>query len=189
MPIGKRDEICAAALQLFVERGISATTTREIAGRAHTAEGNLYRHFKSKDHLAQYVFELCASRLMEALVKSMRESAGPAENLKGLIRAMFGFSREGPDAFRFILMSHHRHLSTPDDIYRKGLPKELFIEVLRAGVSGGDFRDVDPVLATGWIVGMTQKAIVFMQSGGIEMPNEKVIDETVESALRMISGN
>ena len=45
----KRDAICDAALELFAEKGIEATTIRDIAQRADAAEGTLYRHFKGKE--------------------------------------------------------------------------------------------------------------------------------------------
>jgi len=44
-----RDQIVAAALDLFRERGFEAATMREIAARAHVAIGAAYYYFASKD--------------------------------------------------------------------------------------------------------------------------------------------
>lgn len=62
---GKRDQnkektkqkILAAALRLFREKGLDATTTREICKKAGIAEGTLFNYFKTKEDLALYFFE------------------------------------------------------------------------------------------------------------------------------------
>lgn len=45
---GVRDRLLKAAHELFTDLGYRATTTKEIAARAHVAELTLFRHFGSK---------------------------------------------------------------------------------------------------------------------------------------------
>ena len=42
-------ELLAAALDLFVEKGFAATRSEEVAARAGVAKGTLYRYYPSKD--------------------------------------------------------------------------------------------------------------------------------------------
>ena len=52
-----RDRIEKAAIRLFVEKGVTETSVRDIARAVDISEGALYRHFVSKDELVWAVFE------------------------------------------------------------------------------------------------------------------------------------
>ncbi|MFD2617845.1 TetR/AcrR family transcriptional regulator [Terrilactibacillus laevilacticus] len=47
----KKELILESALELFCEKGFSATTTKEIANRSGVAEGLIFYHFKDKNTL------------------------------------------------------------------------------------------------------------------------------------------
>jgi len=52
-----KEQILSAALQLFREKGIEGTTTKEISRKAGIAEGTLFNYFKTKEDLALYFFQ------------------------------------------------------------------------------------------------------------------------------------
>src|SRR5690349_342098 len=52
-----KKEILKAALELFREKGLEGTTTKEISKRAGIAEGTLFNYFKTKEDLALYFFQ------------------------------------------------------------------------------------------------------------------------------------
>ena len=54
---GKRDEIIAAATQLFFQYGYEATSVRMILDQVHGEVGMFYHYFKSKDELFQCAVE------------------------------------------------------------------------------------------------------------------------------------
>jgi AcrR family transcriptional regulator len=49
--------ILQAALQLFKEKGLEGTTTKEISRKAGIAEGTLFNYFETKEDLALYFFQ------------------------------------------------------------------------------------------------------------------------------------
>src|ERR1700686_4839648 len=53
---GTKGRIEAAALQLFVDKGVSATSIRDIAAAVGFSDGALYRHYASKDELVWSLF-------------------------------------------------------------------------------------------------------------------------------------
>ncbi len=52
-----KEHILQAALQLFREKGVEGTTTKEISRKAGIAEGTLFNYFKAKEDLALYFFQ------------------------------------------------------------------------------------------------------------------------------------
>ncbi len=50
------ERIKDAALRLVVERGVGATTIRDLAQMAGVAEGALYRHYATKEDLIRELF-------------------------------------------------------------------------------------------------------------------------------------
>ncbi len=51
------DQILAAAMELFSEKGYAAVTTKEIAAKAQVSEVTLFRYFETKQALYYKVFE------------------------------------------------------------------------------------------------------------------------------------
>ncbi|GGR39491.1 AcrR family transcriptional regulator [Nocardioides luteus] len=66
-----RDQILAAAAELFVSRGYAGTTTREIADGAGLRQASIYYHFGSKEEIL--------AALLERSVQARVEQAGKIE--------------------------------------------------------------------------------------------------------------
>jgi AcrR family transcriptional regulator len=81
-----RTRILEAAIELFIERGVSATTMREIGDRADVAPGTLRNHFSSREELEAAVVErlVAASPLPELSV--FDGAADVRERLERLFR-------------------------------------------------------------------------------------------------------
>jgi AcrR family transcriptional regulator len=185
MATPKHDAICEAALELFAEQGVNATTTREIAERAGAAEGTLYRHFQGKDDLVRWLFESSAEQFQETLLASADGITAPRARLRALIRGVFAFADDHPAAFTYLLSVHHTGILQHNG-NASPPPMRTFADTLTDGIEQGAFRDLPPVLATGWIVAMAQRAVVFLQSEVVEMAREDVIRQTVDAALRIV---
>jgi AcrR family transcriptional regulator len=189
----KREEIISAALVLFRERGVKATTIREIAEEAGVTSGALYRHFPGKVSLAQTLFEDCADRMtgsLRAAAESADEPLGvaqaskPASALARTTRALLEFSRDEPAAFGFILDRHEREIQRNQP--GRVLPKDVFEEIIRAGVAQGCFPPQDVSLSTAMIIGMCLRAVFFYDRGMLESSWEEMAERIVAAAGRII---
>lgn len=182
-----RDALCNAALNLFAEQGIEATATREIAERAGVAEGTLYRHFDSKEELVQCLFENSAIRFHDVLQRSIDDDQPPRSRLRDLVRGVFAFAEAHPTSFTYLLSVHHTGIL--DERENPPPPMRLFVDTLTAGIEQGTFRSISPVLTTGWIVAMAQRAVVFLSSPLMTTSRDSVIQETVAAALRLVDAD
>jgi AcrR family transcriptional regulator len=183
----KKDAILEAALTLFAEKGADATTTREIAEKAQTSEGNLYRHFEGKDDIVRTLFRLSARQFAEVLDASAGDHEDPDDRLAALVRGVFTFGESHPAAFSFLLASHPTAMPRDRDLLLGPYPMRLFVETIVRGVSRGVFRPIDPVLATGWIVAMAQRAALLVRMGFLADDRARIIDETVAAAMRVLA--
>src|SRR5688572_32815841 len=85
-PIGKRDAILRAAIDVFAERGFFHAQVADVARAAGIAAGTVYLYFRSKDDLLVSVFE---RTMREALAEARAAVEGvgdPAERLRRFAR-------------------------------------------------------------------------------------------------------
>ncbi len=186
MATTKKEAIQEAALNLFVANGIDATSVRSIAEQADTAEGNIYRHFKSKNDLARTIFLNCATKFRNSLKESVQGLSDPKQQIEILIRTIFDFSFEHEREFSYIMIANHRDEIITQELLTKPLPKDVFVDTLRAGREQGVFQFTEATIAVAWIVGMVQRSVIFIQRNITSLEPEQVIDETVQAVLRML---
>ena len=96
---GRRGEILRAASEVFVERGYSDGSMRDIATRVGVTEPALYRHFASKEDLFVALVRLAAARVMtetSALIDDLAPSDLRECVLQGLARRRRVFAQMTP---------------------------------------------------------------------------------------------
>ena len=184
----KRDAICDAALELFAEKGIEATTIRDIAQRADAAEGTLYRHFKGKDDLAGWLYQRCAQELQSRLADATATATTPKETLEALIRGVFEFFGDRPTSCTYLL-SNRSENAGGDGEASTDVPPPLgvFVEVIETGQAQGAFQNEEAPLLAGWILAMVQRTVLFLKAGTLNVSRTSAIDRTVHGALRLVT--
>lgn len=181
----KRRELVTVALRLFADKGIKATTIRDIATAAGVTEGALYRHFAGKGDLARSLFGECAQMLYEHLAKTAEETVGAQAQLASLVRAFFDFAQDNPEAYEFVMARHHDNVAAP----RLGqpLPKDVFVHTLEQGMASGELRTMDAHLGAAMVIGMCLRVIFFTQRGLIVADRETTITEVCEAVQRVFT--
>ncbi|MCL4501196.1 MAG: TetR/AcrR family transcriptional regulator [Deltaproteobacteria bacterium] len=82
----QRQEMLAAALDLFSQKGYHNVSMAEIAEKSEFAIGTLYKFFQNKEDLYRaLVLELC-DKFEDALTRALEEAEGEVEKLRNYVR-------------------------------------------------------------------------------------------------------
>lgn len=76
--LSPREEVLAAAAELFTGQGYAATTTREVAERAGIRQASIYHYFKGKEEILASLLESTVRPSLEA-ARALMDATEPAE--------------------------------------------------------------------------------------------------------------
>ncbi|WP_236787783.1 TetR/AcrR family transcriptional regulator [Amycolatopsis sp. GM8] len=86
--LARRDEIIRAAAHVFRERGVEATTLRDIAEATNTDRASLYYYVSSKEEVLREIVRQALGRDIAAAEKVRRRRAATPDKVRALIEAM-----------------------------------------------------------------------------------------------------
>lgn len=146
-------ELLAAALDLFVERGFASTRLEDVAKRAGVSKGTLYLYFENKQELFKAVVrdnivhsigeaensmaasDASSGELLRSLMMQWWEEFG-ATKLAGLTKLMMAETNNFPELAQFY----------NEEVVQRG--NALIASLVERGMRRGEFRQVDPVLVS-----------------------------------------
>ena len=151
------EEVYAAALRLFREKGYHATSMQDIAAAVGLYKGSLYHYIDGKEELLARVFE----RGMGALLADVERIAAdttcaPSAQLRQIVEAHVAAVATNLDALTVYL--HEWRALAGDSLYTVRAQRErythLVAEIVARGVQSGEFRVPDVGIATLGLLGM-----------------------------------
>jgi len=180
-----RERIEHAALRLFVEKGVSDTTVRDIARAVEMSEGALYRHFPSKEDLVWSLF----ARHYVAFAHQLQTVADGEPTARAKVAAMIReFCREhdeDPTRFRFLLFVQHGQLGK---LGRDAVtPVQVVRGVLAAAIDSGELPDQPADLATAIVFGVVLEPTQFAAYGQLPGEMAPLADRLVAAAWAAVT--
>jgi TetR/AcrR family transcriptional regulator len=85
--LAQRQEMLAAALELFSEKGYHNVSMHEIAEKAEFAIGTLYKFFSNKEDLYKALILEQSYKFQEALTKAIEEPNDEIQKLRNYVQA------------------------------------------------------------------------------------------------------
>lgn len=141
-------ELLAAALDLFVERGYASTRLEDVARRAGVSKGTLYLYYENKEDLFKAVvrntivpvlgeaetsiagFEGHSAALLRVIVLGWWDALG-ASQASGIIKLVMAEAGNFPDLAAFY----------KEEVIDRGTA--MITGLLERGIARGDFRPID----------------------------------------------
>ena len=167
---GRRQELLDLAAELFAERGVQATTVRDIADAAGILSGSLYHHFHSKEAMVDEILR----GFLDELFGSYREIIDAGLDARATLEALVTASFEAIDhshaevaiyqdeAKRLRATERFAYIDVRNEEFR-----DLWHQVLQAGVADGSFRpDTDVELVYRFLRDTVWVAVRWYRPGG-----------------------
>ena len=195
------EDILWAAAEVLHRKGYEATTMKDIAAQVNLTAASLYHHFKNKDFLLLNVLEVgleltiekldaisasdlnCAEKLAEMIrshVVSVTGNVAVGAAMVFEIRALLNLSvsaKNGDDSFRDDFVKRRNRFFARRDYF-----ESLFRSTVRAGITAGEFRQVDAAIVTRAMLGAHNWVGVWFREGG-RLTGEEVADVMVDTWL------
>lgn len=140
--------IMEAALELFSEKGYSATRLDEVAARAGVAKGTLYLYFDSKKDIFKKVVETALKTNIEPLEQKFEAHAGRVQDFLSDVFAFMGrlLAENRIGVMPKLIITEAGHFPDLAAYYRDKVVLRihaLFTRVIERGIERGEFRPVD----------------------------------------------
>jgi AcrR family transcriptional regulator len=193
----KQQKILEAALEIFAEKGFSATSTNEIAKKAGVAEGTIFRHYKTKKDLllsivAPTMAKLIAPFIIRDINKVLNTKYERYEDfLKAMILNRQAFLKENMTAFRILIQEIPFHPELKDQ-FKEHVGNKIvqrFQELVEYYKEKGQILD----LPTEAVIRFTASSVFgFLLIRHLILPeadwdNEKEIEMTIKMIMNGIS--
>jgi AcrR family transcriptional regulator len=174
-------ELLDAALDLFVEKGFSATRAEEVAARAGVSKGTLFLYFQSKEDLFKAVVrENIANKFPTWQEEFVTFEGSSADMLRYAMTSWWErIGKTRASGITKLVMSEAQNFPEIAEFYQEEVIKPgnaMIHRILERGVQSGEFRDLDLEQAVHIIVAPMIFLMMWKHSMGACAASAKIVD-------------
>ncbi|TPQ20486.1 TetR/AcrR family transcriptional regulator [Streptomyces sporangiiformans] len=184
--LSPRDELLAAAAELFTTRGYAATTTRAVAERAGMRQASMYHYVSGKEELLADLLESTVTPSLAFARQLLAEDVTPAEDrLWDLCRTDVELLCGGPHNLGglYLLPEVRAERFAGFHAVRAEL-KDAYRQLIAATETGGALAKSELDLRTDLVFGLIEGVILVHRSDP-DRPVSAFADATADAALRI----
>jgi AcrR family transcriptional regulator len=163
-----RERIEAAALRLFVEKGVDAASIRDIAQAVGLSDGALYRHYPSKDELVWRLFAEAYEGFAREIERLAGRESGTKRKIAAMVRGFCALFDADSLLFRFLLLVQHGQLERVGPGMAN--PVEVVRRVIAEGMEAREIPAGDSDLAAAMVMGIILQTATFRVYGRVRRP-------------------
>jgi AcrR family transcriptional regulator len=176
------DRIRTAAMRLVAEKGVAATTVRDLALEAGVSEGALYRHYETKDELIRDIYREEYSAFGQRLRKLHVSEKTVKAKLSAIAHHACQMFDDDPVTYRFLLLAQHDVMRAfPADA---NSPVAVLREVLESKRS--EMRIANSDLGVALLLGLLVQPAASIVSGSLAGPLSRYADEISAACIRTL---
>lgn len=172
----RQQQITEAALRIIGEKGIHGATTAGIAAEVGISEGNIYRHFRSKEVIVRSVIDKIGEDLLRIL-DAVAEISNPFERLGEIFSRHLAYAKNNRGIPRAIFSDE---VMVHNEALREQIKQRLTDYCAGVGATiaegqrqGSVRRDLDPDALTSMFIGTINFTIIRWVLSGFLMDMEQ----------------
>jgi AcrR family transcriptional regulator len=182
----REEEVYAAALRLFTEKGYHATSMQDIAAAVGLYKGSLYHYIGGKEELLARVFERGMGSLLNEVEAIVEDTSLAAHaQLRLILRAHVRAVADNREALT-VYLHEFRALAgdTLGSVREQRDRYRALVEcVVERGVDSGEFGATDVQITTLGVLGMCNWIVQWYRADGRLAPNQ-IADQFAALLLR-----
>ncbi len=174
-------EVLDAALDLFVEKGFSATRVEEVAARAGVSKGTLFLYFQSKEDLFKAVVRENIANNFPAWEEEFVAYEGSCSDMLryALVSWWERIGKTRASGITKLVMSEAQNFPEIAAFYQEEVIKPgnvMIRRILERGVQSGEFRELDLEQAVHIIVAPMIFLMMWKHSMGACAASAKIVN-------------
>ena len=136
----RRQQILAAAVKVFAEKGFHASRVGDIAEEAGIAYGLVYHYFASKEDLLETIFRTTWTEMLARIGEVEEADIPAAEAVRQVTALLLRTWRRDPDLVRVLVREVTRNQHVQQEIEEITEAMEALERIIRRGQEAGEFR-------------------------------------------------
>jgi AcrR family transcriptional regulator len=187
---GRREEILAAALEAFTEKGFAAATIDDVRRVSGASTGSIYHHFGGKEGLAAAIYVEGLRDYQQGFIRTLRGQRDPEDAVKTLVRHHLRWIERNADLARFIFGRRETEVVATTDEPLRELHRALFAaaaELLEPWFEQGAMKPLPLDLFNAVLIGPSQEFARHWLAGRTKTPirsAERALAEAARAAQR-----
>ena len=183
-PIYKKDSIEKAAIKLFATHGLIGASVKNISQKAGVTEGALYRHYNSKEEMAQKLFDIEINHLKTIIVRALTQSTNLADNIREAILKIYEYYDESPFNLLFVLLNFH---SLNNELAKSGKGSIYnSVNSLSKKILSKLYIKKEPELVSTLLVGVIIQPIIFHHYKKLKKHPLKYLDQVTQTCCHIL---
>ncbi|MEO6891867.1 MAG: TetR/AcrR family transcriptional regulator [Ktedonobacteraceae bacterium] len=164
----RTQEIVDASAHLIQEKGFHGTTLQDVADQLDFTKAALYYYVQDKQDLLFRIHMQTLEMALVAVESIVQGATSPREKVRACLDNQVRMVARHPDLFT-VYFHEKSHLTVEHTEAVTTMERRIvhaIVDVIRAGIAGGDFQDVDPTVAAFAVLGASSWVYRWYRPGG-----------------------
>lgn len=158
--IDKKAHILRAARSVVMDGGFQNLQMNAVAAAADVAVGTIYRYFPSRAELCAAIVSVTSQREVDVLSGIAIAEGSPSQKIRDAVRAFATRAMRGRRlAYGLIFEPIDPEVESTRLKYRRAVAR-IFEQIIREGITAGEFREVDVEIASACLVGAFMEGLI-----------------------------